>query len=84
MHAASFAAFLSSVGLKAARVRVGGTGLGLLSPHDRVSRLQKVARVLREVGFRTPVGNLYPFASSRFRKEMKRPDFSDFRLIDEA
>ena len=33
---------------------------------------------------KTGMPNLYPWLPSQFRKEMKRPDFSEYRLIDNA
>lgn len=33
---------------------------------------------------KTGMPNLYPFSPRRFKQEMKRPDFSEYRLIDEA
>jgi hypothetical protein len=31
---------------------------------------------------KTGLPNLYPFLPSQFKKEMKRPDFSEYRLIE--
>lgn len=33
---------------------------------------------------KTGTPNLYPFSPARFRKEMKDPDFSEYRLMEEA
>lgn len=33
---------------------------------------------------KTGLPNLYPFSPKRFRREMSRPDFSEYRLIEEA
>ncbi|MDP6978478.1 MAG: NAD(P)/FAD-dependent oxidoreductase [Myxococcota bacterium] len=33
---------------------------------------------------KTGLPNLYPWSASRFRKEMKRPDFSEYRCIEEV
>lgn len=33
---------------------------------------------------KTGLPNLYPWSPSRFRQEMKRPDFSEYRLIEEV
>jgi cyclohexanone monooxygenase len=33
---------------------------------------------------KTGLPNLYPWSPEQFRKEMKRPDFSEYRLIEEA
>lgn len=33
---------------------------------------------------KTGLPNLYPFSPARFRKEMRSPDFSEYRLIEEA
>ena len=33
---------------------------------------------------KTGLPNLYPFSPARFRKEMRNPDFSEYRLIEEA
>ena len=33
---------------------------------------------------KTGLPNLYPFSPARFRKEMRNPDFAEYRLIEEA